>query len=262
MSFDKCLIQYYKTLFPLELLCLISTRNNVYPLSSLEIAFEIRPDKKVIMLRNVNGKIPYSFDSARDIRRFMVQRTVVALHMGAIYYCKKRSQAAMKLEREDAYLYNPAPLVFDLDASDFARTCVCKQHDMCRICCETFVLPAVDAIVKLCVQLDFKKILKVFSGGRGFHVWVLDDRAYQLLPSQRKNMCERLKKQGVELDADVTLNSAHLTKMPMTVHATTGNIARPIGDTFDIDKDIIHLNNVTVELIEGWTQQIKDVLNF
>ena len=256
----KSLQIYYKTLFPLDLLCLISTRNNTYPLSSLEIAFEIRPDKKVIMLRKVNGKIPYSFDNARDIRRFMVQRTVVALHMGAVYWKPKGSQAAMKLEREDTYLYNPAPLVFDLDASDFPRTCVCKQHDMCKICCETFVLPAVDTIVKLCVLLDFKKILKVFSGGRGFHVWVLDDRAYDLLPSQRKNMCERLKKQGVELDTNVTLNSTHLTKMPMTVHATTGNIARPIGDTFDMEKDIIHLSNVTAEQIEEWTQQIKDVL--
>jgi len=253
---------YYKTLFPLDLLCSITTRNGTYSLTQLEIAFEIRPYKEVIMLRNVNGNIPYSFATVRDLRRFMIQRSVVALHMGAIYWKPRTSQSAMKLEKKDDYVHNPAPLVFDVDASDYKqRTCPCKQHDMCKVCCDTFVWPAVNTIVELCTTMGFKKILKVFSGNRGFHVWVLDDRAYDLLEVQRKNMCERLKAMGVCLDEEVTLKSTHLKKMPMTVHASTGNIARPVGDTFDIERDIIHISKVTAEQIEEWIQQISNTLN-
>ena len=152
--------------------------------------------------------------------------------------------------------------MFDLDANDFdERTCICGQYDMCKECCTQFVLPAIHTIENTCILMGFKKILKVYSGGRGFHVWILDDRAYNLLPSQRKFLCQRLKNQGIKLDEKVTLDPTHLKKMPMTVHATTGNIARPIGNTFDMDTDIVHVSRVTVEQVEEWTNQIRETLN-
>ena len=98
---NKSLKNYYKTLFPLDLLCLIVTQNNSYSLIQVEMAFDIRSyNNDKIMIRNVNTKTPYRFSNTKDMCRFMIVKRVVALHMGAVFWKPRRLQANMRLEKK------------------------------------------------------------------------------------------------------------------------------------------------------------------
>lgn len=269
---DSLIGQYYKTLFPLSSLLLLGTHNGRYQLAQLEVTFEIRvKNDEKIMIRNKHPeknqpksvKRPFVFESELELRQFILRKQPVSIHIGAIYWKPRRFQTDMKREKSDETIVNPSFLTFDVDANDYAiermGLCSCRQYDMCKICCDRFVFPTVQAIRNLCKLMGFKKILTVFSGRRGFHVSVVDDSAYTLTREQRENINIRLKNDGFKLDEKVTIDPYHLKKLPMSIHSSTGNIARPVGKTFDFDTDIVHISNVTAEQIAEWTRTINNL---
>lgn len=81
-------------------------------------------------------------------------------------------------------------LVFDLDANEYdpVRTCGCSGKNVCSICWE--LLQDAAAIIEetLAEDFGFKNIQWVFTGGRGYHCWVLDPIAFKLDQEQRSGV--------------------------------------------------------------------------
>ncbi len=82
-------------------------------------------------------------------------------------------------------------LVFDLDANEYdpVRFCSCKgQKKVCEECWP--LMQDAAAIIDETLRKDFgfKKIVWVFTGGRGYHCWVLDKEAYSLTQEQRSGI--------------------------------------------------------------------------
>lgn len=153
-------------------------------------------------------------------------------------------------------------LVFDMDTTDCPRNCECRgKKTMCNTCWR-FMQCAVEVMtfaLETCFAL--KGIVWVFSGRRGVHCWVFDERVSKFSSRGRaailaficgeqlrgtkkiQDVClhyYKLLHPGMEgtldhvmdcmmpkVDKDVTLTPNHLTGLPLTTHGGTGKILLP-----------------------------------
>jgi DNA primase small subunit len=117
------------------------------------------------------------------------------------------SEKAFKpLERE---------LVFDIDMTDYddIRTC-CSGGDICLLCWD-FMTVAIK-IVHASLQDDFgfEHIMWVYSGRRGVHCWVSDERARQLNNEGRKAIIHFLD----IMKSKAGMQFARKVKLPNNLH--------------------------------------------
>lgn len=159
-------------------------------------------------------------------------------------------------------------MVLDVDLADppYSRTGVCdcgNKRQACAVCWKTFMVPAQRVMsALLSQQLGMKRWFAVFSGRRGLHYWLCDDRVLQMTKAQRKLFVETLAKpptihsewgrevaqmlggginsSGVDslwpkIDAPVGADATHLHGVPLTLHPDT-KIFRQVlrkGELFD-----------------------------
>lgn len=78
-------------------------------------------------------------------------------------------------------------LLFDLDmdAYDPVRTCDCTGRKVCEICWVHMQEAALIIDDTLRIDFGFEKLVWVYTGGRGYHCWVLDDSTFALTRDQR-----------------------------------------------------------------------------
>lgn len=80
-------------------------------------------------------------------------------------------------------------LKFDIDVNlyDKFRTC-CQEKNICKKCWKFLIIArnTIQGILKY--QFSFKHILWTFSGGRGIHCWVLDEKAKKLSVAERETI--------------------------------------------------------------------------
>jgi len=275
--------RYWDTLFPVawkRVLVRIATCDGRFPLERRELA-----------PRWASGAMKRYQTYGADVPGAMRKLRPHALQFGGI------------LER--GLEYGPeqraiGELVFDVDMDDYDRAgvCECVRGRVCAACWTMYMEPAravLDYVLR--TWFGFRKLLHVFSGRRGFHVWVLDMRAVLLTSEQRKAVVDRivgilsvpdalcahvrdhiLRPMAAErnranawqtlfpkLDVNVSRSAGHLKKMPLTIHQTTMYIALPLlpvgaGRAFDPVEDAIRPADANVEF-ERMVRMCEAVLN-
>jgi DNA primase catalytic subunit len=70
--------------------------------------------------------------------------------------------------------------------------------------------------------------LRVVYSGRGFHIHVFDQTAFQLITKQRTELAERVKAKGFEVDAWVTAGEMRLIRLPYSLHGMVSRIVLPL----------------------------------
>ena len=132
-----------------------------------------------------------SFASPSDLKEYMSIYVTKAAYAGAIYADPVRT----KTKKYNAFTIHDTEwmgreLIFDLDANDYdpVRQCDCKGRNVCEICWGLIQDAAVIMDETLRVDFGFKKLQWVFTGGRGYHCWVLDKETLTLSQEQRSGL--------------------------------------------------------------------------
>ena len=73
----------------------------------------------------------------------------------------------------------------------------------------------------------YGKLSTVYSG-RGFHIYVEDDEAYEMDRSVRKRLAEEVKKMGFAIDPWVTNGEARLARVPFSLNGLVSKVCYPI----------------------------------
>lgn len=129
-----------------------------------------------------------SYDSADAFRKELIRLVPSKLDVGGVYYETDLKESSVEKKE----------LVFDIDINDYAdvRTlCPCK--DQPKICpnCWPLMTAAVQVVHTGLVEdfgFDPRLILWVYSGRRGVHCWVRDERAMKLSAHARSDIVDYL----------------------------------------------------------------------
>jgi DNA primase catalytic subunit len=114
-----------------------------------------------------------------------------------------------------------------------------------------------DYLEKIC---DFKSVLFVFSGRRGFNCYVLDSFVWSWTRAQRTAIL-RQAPSFIVFDEAVTIDPMHLIKVPLVPHHATGIITAPIKDleTF-LPSMGIHYSKAQNANLDEWRDWIDHAL--
>lgn len=166
----ELLAQYWARLFPYERMFRWQSYGDTNRVRGVEFACTGQNDK-VIRYK--------FFGTPAALKKFLAEKNPKKIDLGALY--KPVNGNTVVLSGADAGPPLERDLVFDLDldAYDDVRTC-CKEDGVCRECW-VLVVAAVRVITRsLREDFGFKHILCVYSGRRGVHILVCDERARKL----------------------------------------------------------------------------------
>eukprot|EP00803_Ostreobium_quekettii_P010640 evm.model.scf_78.9 EVM.evm.TU.scf_78.9 scf_78:132028-137212(+) len=146
-----------------------------------------------------------SFKDGSDLREALHRRCPEKIDIGPVYNIDPQKRLSMT----GTFTTQERELVFDIDLTDYddVRSCGSEGH----ICnkCWPFMACAIKVLDDALRQdFGFKHLLWVFSGRRGVHCWVCDERARKLKDSERAAIAAFLtvykgqEKGGVKLDTD------------------------------------------------------------
>lgn len=125
----------------------------------------------------------------------MVNLVPDKIDIGAVYNRPPKE----KKTSQDRFYPVGRELVFDLDATDCIRTCECTDT-LCQRCWPLMVVAA--KVIHKCLteDLGFEHIMWVYSGRRGVHCWVSDERARYLTNEARTEVVDFILRQCFKQD--------------------------------------------------------------
>ncbi|KXN73531.1 prim-pol domain-containing protein [Conidiobolus coronatus NRRL 28638] len=194
---------YYQKLFPHQLMFQWLNYSNTTPtanFTSREFSFTLEDD---IYIRY------QSFDNVTQFKQKLTQLNPIKIDIGSIYTQPPKLKNTM---RPAAFQPTEKELVFDIDLTDYdeIRTC-CSEANICSKCWK-FMQVAINIIYDVLKEdFAFEHVLVVYSGRRGIHIWVCDERARKLNNDQRRSIVNYIDiiKGGVNQGRKVNL-SHHL----------------------------------------------------
>ncbi|GJJ75145.1 DNA primase small subunit [Entomortierella parvispora] len=200
-----------------------------------------------------------SYKTVDEFRQELTRLNPAKIDLGAIYNIRPRDKASV---HASAFKPMSKELVFDVDMTDYddIRTC-CSGGDVCMKCWEfmTVAMKIVDSALK--DDFGFKNLLWVYSGRRGVHCWVGDERARQLNNEQRKAIVAYL---------DVTKGGERqgkTVKLPNNLHPSVRRSYEIIDEHFknivfnsqDILRDPTHWEKILTLIPDETVQQTARV---
>lgn len=170
-------------------------------------------------------RMPLMYSSVDEWQDEMLRMRPDAFHVGAVYVdglCGRKWELARQLAR--------APLVVDIDIDDPDRACCGSLRQCCDVCWESWLMPRAERLFHLlCAVMHFERVLPVFSGRRGLHVWVLDERVWTWTQTQRNRFMDWLCREVSGIDREASGQLDHLCKVPLYPHAETQRITVPMA---------------------------------
>lgn len=131
-----------------------------------------------------------SFTGQDDFRKSVIKANPMRFEVGAVYLVNPKDRKNLpKLALKPV----SKELVFDIDLTDYddIRTC-CLGTSICQKCWKFIQVATkiIDAALKQ--DFGFKHLIWIFSGRRGAHCWVSDQRARDLNEQTRRSIVEYL----------------------------------------------------------------------
>lgn len=139
-------------------------------------------------------------------------------------------------------------LVFDVDGDKLHHEHHMFKNGLCPTCIEL----AKKETIKLAESLKdvgFKRFFVVFSGRRGFHLYVLDVKKYfkEIIPQEtlhreyweqiaRKRIADLLKEKGIKFDYQITVDTRRIIGLPSSLHGYTGLPLYLVGSIKKLEK--------------------------
>jgi len=162
------------------------------------------------------------------------------------------------------------PLIFDIDVK------LPKDVPLDELLLDEAKCQAVQLLEKLRDELSLTDFKCVFTGRKGFHIYVFDyetrfleewnsnlEMREEFEKRKREEIVLFLRKHGVKFDFNVTLDVKRIIRLPNTLHGETGLLCKRIGKT---EKDIERFKmSEAIAFDEEATVKVyffKDVRNF
>lgn len=136
-----------------------------------------------------------SYKSEEEFKKEVIRGIPFKIDIGAVYNTlPKYHKSIIGNENGSGFFPVAKELVFDIDMTDYddVRTC-CKDAKICDKCWAYMkvAFKILTSILKM--DFGFKNILYVFSGRRGIHCWVSDERARVLTNEGRSCVANYIK---------------------------------------------------------------------
>lgn len=132
-----------------------------------------------------------SFSSASELENSIKEKCPFKIDIGPVYSVDPAKRHAYAQTGDNVFTPVERELVFDIDISDYddVRFC-CSGADVCLDCWPlmTVAIKVIDTSLR--DDFGFNHILWVFSGRRGVHCWVCDEKARRLTNEQRASIAE------------------------------------------------------------------------
>ena len=95
--------------------------------------------------------------------------------------------------------------------------------------CKLELEMAKEQIIRLYEHLEAQfSSVKIVYSGRGFHIHVFDPEAYALSAKERRQIAQKVKEKGFQIDEWVTSGSMRLIRLPYSLHGLVSRIVVPV----------------------------------
>lgn len=194
---------YYENLFPTKAFFNWLGKGKPEEFECREVSFTLEND---IYLRYL------CFYNDEEFKKELIKRTPEKIDIGAKF------NTLPKLNKTISEAKNFFPvskeLVFDIDMTDYdiVRTC-CQEAQICEKCWKYMIVAYETLNEFLTEDFGFENIMWFFSGRRGIHCWVNDERARVLKNDGRSAIANFIKikyvtKSGLKYDS-ILWNNIH-----------------------------------------------------
>lgn len=189
----ELLSMYYSRLFPYHLLFdwLSYDPTN----TSTEKLFARREFSFTIEIAGEEIYIRYqSYSKLADFQAAILQRKPMKIDIGAVFSHPPKDHKAIA----QGFTTEQRELVFDIDLTDYddVRQCGCTGAKICNKCWQMMTM-AVKVMEKgLREDFGFKHIAWFYSGRRGIHAWVCDEKARKLSNEARSAVASYFEVRG------------------------------------------------------------------
>ncbi|TPX37067.1 hypothetical protein SmJEL517_g01114 [Synchytrium microbalum] len=170
-GFSTLIKIFYQRVFPVtefyKWLSYGNVQKNYFPNREISFAFE-----NDVVVRHL------SYADAAEFKTDLVKNSPAKIDIGPVYNMRPKDK---KTVRNNAFHALERELVFDIDMTDYddIRIC-CKGADICHKCWDfmTISIKIIDRAIR--EDFGFKHRIWVYSGRRGVHCWICDERARKL----------------------------------------------------------------------------------
>jgi DNA primase small subunit len=149
-------------------------------------------------------KREFSYTMLQDGQEIYVRYQIVRDDADLLSQLTRESQTPAKIDIGAFFEQEPVKgrpnkptakeLVIDIDINDYDQVRTCCQGKKCCAKCWQFMAVAITILIdSFKLDFGFSNFLVVFSGRRGVHLWVCDEKALGLQVGQRRAVISYLK---------------------------------------------------------------------